>query len=201
MANVNISQLPAVTTMKGTDEFPIGRDGTTTNKVTLDQIQNYLTDRFQTLNTSISATGTSIEFTGIPSTAKQVTVFLDNVSTSGSSPIQIQLGTSLGYTISGYKSNVTCGASTTSITSGIILLYTSDSTYFCTSTIDINLFSGFKYITSGTSNLVNSIGGQFVNTGSNGGIVTLDNVLDRIRITTVTGGDTFDSGTINIRWL
>jgi hypothetical protein len=34
MANVNISQLPAVTTMKGTDEFPIGRDGTTTNKVT-----------------------------------------------------------------------------------------------------------------------------------------------------------------------
>jgi hypothetical protein len=34
MANVNISQLPAVTTMKGTDEFPIGRDGITTNKVT-----------------------------------------------------------------------------------------------------------------------------------------------------------------------
>jgi len=34
MANVNITQLPAVTTMKGTDEFPIGRDGTTTNKVT-----------------------------------------------------------------------------------------------------------------------------------------------------------------------
>jgi hypothetical protein len=34
MANVNISQLPAVTTMKRTDEFPIGRDGTSTNKVT-----------------------------------------------------------------------------------------------------------------------------------------------------------------------
>ena len=33
MANVNITQLPSVTTMKGTDEFPIGRDGITTNKV------------------------------------------------------------------------------------------------------------------------------------------------------------------------
>ena len=34
MANVNISQLPSVNTMKGTDEFPIGRDNATTNKVT-----------------------------------------------------------------------------------------------------------------------------------------------------------------------
>ena len=38
MANVNITQLPAVTTMKGTDEFPIGRDGITTNKVTYDTL-------------------------------------------------------------------------------------------------------------------------------------------------------------------
>jgi hypothetical protein len=42
MANVNISQLPAVNIMKGSDEFPIGRDGTTTNKVTLSQIQNFV---------------------------------------------------------------------------------------------------------------------------------------------------------------
>ena len=38
MANVNITQLPSVTTMKGTDEFPIGRDGITTNKVTYDTL-------------------------------------------------------------------------------------------------------------------------------------------------------------------
>ena len=201
MANVNITQLPAVPTLKGSDEIPIARDGTSTNKITLDQIQKYLTDRFQTFSTEVNATGTSIEFTDIPNTAKQITVFLDNVSTSGSSPIQIQLGTSSGYTIAGYKSNVTTGASTTSITSGIILLYTSDASYFCTSTININLISGSKYVTSGTSNLVNSVGGQFVNTGTNGGIITLNSVLDRFRITTVNGTDTFDSGTISVRWL
>ena len=200
MANIKISELPAASSLLNADEFPLNQGGTT-KKSTIGQIQNYLTDRFQTLSTEVSATSTIIEFTGIPNTAKQITVFLDNVSTSGSSPIQIQLGSSLGYTISGYKSNVTTGASTTSITSGIILLYISNQAYFCTSTIDINLFSGFKYVTSGTSNLVNSVEGQFVNTGSNGGIVTLNNVLDRLRITTVNGTDTFDSGTINIRWL
>ena len=201
MANVNITQLPAVPTLKGSDEIPIGRDGTSTNKITLDQIQKYLTDRFQTFSTEVSATGRSIEFTDIPNTAKQITVFLDNVSTSGSSPIQIQLGTSSGYAIAGYKSNVTVSGATTYLASGIILLYTSDASYFCTSTININLISGSKYVTSGTSNLVNSVGGQFVNTGTNGGIITLNSVLDRFRITTVNGTDTFDSGTISIRWL
>jgi hypothetical protein len=49
MANVNITQLPAVTTMKGTDEFPIGRDGTTTNKVTYNTLSG-------TLNQAISGT-------------------------------------------------------------------------------------------------------------------------------------------------
>jgi len=34
MANVTITQLSAVNTLKGSDEFPIGRDGTSTNKVT-----------------------------------------------------------------------------------------------------------------------------------------------------------------------
>lgn len=42
MANVNISQLPAVNIMKGSDEFPIGRDGNSTNKVTLSQIQDFV---------------------------------------------------------------------------------------------------------------------------------------------------------------
>lgn len=42
MANVNISQLPQVTTLKSSDEIPIARDGTSTNKITLDQITNFV---------------------------------------------------------------------------------------------------------------------------------------------------------------
>jgi hypothetical protein len=51
MANVNISQLPEVNTMKGTDEFPIGRDGTTTNKVTYSTLSGSLNE---TLSGNIS---------------------------------------------------------------------------------------------------------------------------------------------------
>lgn len=40
MANVNITQLQSVTTMKGTDEFPIGRDATTTNKVSFSTLSS-----------------------------------------------------------------------------------------------------------------------------------------------------------------
>lgn len=213
MANVKISALPAATSALVTDEFPINQGGTTKKvtleqiqnlggvKVTLDQMQNYIKDKVLTLGTAVSATGTSVQFTGIPSTAKQITVFLDNVSTNGASTIQIQLGTESGYVTSGYKSNVTTSSSTTSLATGIIILYASDASWFANGVININMFSGFKYITSGTSSLVNSIGGQFVNTGSNSGIVTLNSVIDRLRITTVNGTDTFDSGTINIRWL
>ena len=33
-----------------------------------------------------------------------------------------------------------------------------------------------------------------------GGTVTLGGILDRVRITTVNGTDTFDAGSINILW-
>jgi hypothetical protein len=36
--------------------------------------------------------------------------------------------------------------------------------------------------------------------GSGGGSVTLSGVLDRMRITTVNGTDTFDAGTINVMY-
>ena len=40
MANVTITQLSAVSSLKGSDEFPIGRDGTSTNKVTYDTLSS-----------------------------------------------------------------------------------------------------------------------------------------------------------------
>ena len=55
------------------------------------------------LGTSKSATGTSVEFAGIPSGVKRITVMLNGVSTSSTSPMQIQLGDSGGYETSGYN--------------------------------------------------------------------------------------------------
>lgn len=50
---------------------------------------------------------------------------------------------------------------------------------------------------------VASLSGGYENSGAiavGGGSVTLSGVLDRVRITTVNGTDTFDTGTVNIMY-
>jgi hypothetical protein len=54
------------------------------------------------LATSKSATGTSVDFAGIPSGVKRMTVILTDVSSSGSSVFLIRLGPSGSYATTGY---------------------------------------------------------------------------------------------------
>jgi len=58
----------------------------------------------------------------------------------------------------------------------------------------ITLISGSSYVSShsGMTNNTQAISG--------GGGITLSGTLDRVRITTVNGTDTFDAGTINIMY-
>ena len=52
-----------------------------------------------TTGTAVASTsGTSISFTSIPSWVKRITVMFSGVSTSGTSAVQIQLGTGAGPT-------------------------------------------------------------------------------------------------------
>jgi len=58
-----------------------------------------------TSGTAVASTsGTSIDFTGIPSWAKRITVMFQGVSTNGSSVHIMRLGTSGGFVITGYLS-------------------------------------------------------------------------------------------------
>jgi len=57
---------------------------------------------YPTLMTPQNAIGTSVDFTGIPSWVKRITVIFNGVSTSGASGVYIQIGTSSGYLTSGY---------------------------------------------------------------------------------------------------
>jgi hypothetical protein len=73
-----------------------------------------------TSGTAVSASGTSVDFTGIPSTAKRITVMFSGVSTNGTSIIQVQLGDSggvetTGY-VGGYASNGVSGGKCYSLT-------------------------------------------------------------------------------------
>jgi hypothetical protein len=150
-----------------------------------------------TLATAQSASGTAVNFTSIPSWAKRITVMLSGVSTSGSSNIQIQLG-NVTFVTSGYASSNTAGGNTvntTSATTGHLL---------ATSVGQTMLFNGHAVFTNissnlwvGSSNILSTFNLSFSVGASN---ITLSSTLDRIRITTVNGTDTFDAGTINISY-
>ena len=144
-----------------------------------------------------STSGTSIDFTGIPSWVKRITVMFQGVSTNGSSNIQIQIGDSGGVENTGYVGimMVSGGTSTidTSITSGFGIR-ANDAGWIINGLTNISNISGNTYVVSGTIAATGIGTGTFITSGSK----SLSATLDRVRITTVNGTDTFDAGSINI---
>ena len=143
-----------------------------------------------------STSGTSIDFIGIPSWAKKITVMFNGVSLSGTSSILIQIGSgsieTTGYTstsavVSTTSSNITAGYSSTNGFAVIISI----ATYTVSGIMNLSLLSTNLWVSS------HSIGGS-QDARFGGGSKTLSGTLDRIRITTVNGTDTFDAGQINI---
>lgn len=142
-----------------------------------------------------STSGTAIDFTGIPSWVKRVTVMLQGVSLSGTSLFLVQLGTSGGLQTTGYVSGTGDRAGETTSTAGFVLNRTGVAANTYSATVPICLYSTNAWITSGVINRVtDGFANQFA------GAVTLSGTLDRIRITTVNGTDTFDAGSINIMY-
>jgi len=137
-----------------------------------------------------AATGTSVDFTGIPIGVKRITVMFDGVSTNGTSLVQVQLGTTSGFEISGYFSGGSSGSSTTGVVLGGVSA--SDARY---GVLRVEKLTGDTYVATCTNSSTTSN----VPTNSFGRKI-LSNTLDRIRITTVNGTDLFDAGTINISW-
>lgn len=147
------------------------------------------------LATSVASTsGTAIDFTSIPSWVKRVSIACRGVSLSGTSNLLVQLGAG-SITTTGYNgvtnSTNTTGVGNVSSTAGFPV-YTSTAA---------SAFSGvINIVKLGDNVWVSSHAGMSLTTNANcgGGDVALSGTLDRIRITTVNGTDTFDAGSINI---
>jgi hypothetical protein len=156
-----------------------------------------------TSGTAVSASGTSVDFTDIPSWVKRITVMLYDISVSGTSNLIFRLGDSGGIEITGYSSGATSVSNTTANTtngnggtdntsiSAAGAVSTAASVYqgHCFMT----QLDNTRWVISG-SLYATSIGRvmQFAGRSS------LTSTLDRIRITTANGTDTFDAGSINI---
>ena len=154
----------------------------------------------QSATVQASTSSTSIDFTSIPSWVKRITVMFSGVSTNGTSPVQIQIGagsvTTTGYVSSSF--GVVPGSSYNGSSTSGFPLEVANATYTVAATVRVGIYvltniSGNNWVASSSINKTND------NTAVvSGGSLALSGTLDRIRVTTVNGTDTFDAGSINI---
>jgi hypothetical protein len=122
------------------------------------------------------------------------------VSTTGTSNYVVRIGNTT-FTATGYVSAMTYTnlSSNSSVgladTTGYLLTRDTGASVSFTGEMRINLLSNYIYVAA-----FNAIGGSGGPTYQGSGLLNLGSVLDRVRITTLGGTDTFDAGSINIMW-
>jgi hypothetical protein len=196
MASINATTSSGiVATADNTGQLQLQSAGTT--KFTIDSTGAY--GQIQSGTAQASTSGTSIDFTGIPSWVKQVTVMFNAVSTNGSSIPMVQLGAS-SVDATSYSAMAGSINTANNTTRG-----NTNSTGFTISgsnTAAADTHSGFITFSLFGSNIWTCSGNVYNPNGPNvssiSGLKTLSGTLDRVRITTVNGTDAFDAGSINI---
>jgi hypothetical protein len=139
-----------------------------------------------------TTSGTSIDFTGIPSWAKRITVMFNGVSTNGTSNYQIQLGAG-SITTSGYTSYANLNTNTVSSSTGLIQTFNNAAATAHVGYVVLTLLTGLTWLSNGQNGRSSDS-----SMSSSSGSLTLSGTLDRVRITTVNGTDAFDAGSVNI---
>jgi hypothetical protein len=155
-----------------------------------------------TSGTSVASTsGTSIDFTGIPSWVKRITVMFNGVSWNNTVGPLVQLGDSGGVETTGYStiagnSSTASTASAGASTAGFGFQAGWDATTLFSGSLILSLLDvstntwvgqGILYADSSTTDYAVSASG----------VKSLSATLDRVRVTS-TAAVTFDAGSINI---
>lgn len=137
----------------------------------------------------------AVQFTGIPSWARRITISLQSISSNGANEMEVQLGTSSGYATSGYVgggSRQSASGTAGQIWSSGFLIFSNAAGQLISGHIILTFVGSNTWVASCTwGSSVTSF------TGISGGNVTLISTLDRLQVKT-TSTDTFDSGTVHI---
>lgn len=146
-----------------------------------------------------TTSGTSVLFSGIPAGVTKIFVSFNGVSTTGTSPVMVQLGagsvTSTGYL--GSATGAQGGAGTVNHSSGFQIYFqgTDAATYVRHGVLTLVNVTGNTWAMSGVISVSNTN-----YTAITSGSVPLSGTLDRVNITTVGGTDTFDAGSVSVRY-
>ena len=152
------------------------------------------------LQTAVATTsGTAIDFTGIPSGVKRVTLLFSETSLNGADDFLIQLGDSGGFETSGYISSVGHviqgqDGNVRNSTAGFIAGGGDTSTKLIgTMTLSLIVAGSYKWISALNVTQSTAV------TQCGGGQKSLSAELTQVRITR-TGSNTFDAGSVAISW-
>jgi hypothetical protein len=140
-----------------------------------------------------TTSGTTKDFNDIPSWASRITVVFNNVSLTSNGDIAVQIGDSGGIENTGYTSSCTNSFSGTTLTSGY-LVRMSNSAFAMSGTVTLHNISGNIWVASVAGCTNNATYAGVIG----GGVKELSATLDRLRVLSVDGTGTFDSGSVNI---
>jgi hypothetical protein len=186
----------------GTGTFTVAAPNTNTDyTLTLPQgtgtvVANNVNSAIVSGTAVASTSGTSIDFTGIPSWVKRITVMFDGVSTNGTSNFWMRIGDSGGIETTGYLggvSNISTSVTVATTTNAFVLDFSVGANNVNTGHAILTNISGNTWVCSSLLN--NTATGV---TKTQAGTKTLSDVLTQLIITTANGTDTFDAGSINI---
>lgn len=141
-------------------------------------------------------TNTVLDFTGIPSWVKRIMVLFQGISTSGTSNYQVQIG-STTFSTSSYAcgfSYISSAVASSNATSGFVVSNPSGAACVISGIMTLALVGSNTWVASYSIGQTDS-----ARTMIGGGVSpALAGALDRVRLTTVNGTDTFDAGSVNI---
>lgn len=147
------------------------------------------------MGTMVALSGTSVDFTSIPSGVRRITGTLSGMSTNGTSNYMVQLGDSGGVETSGYLGSASTGTTDGVLTTGCALAGATAAASVAHGSFTLTLMDAATNLWVGTSQLGYS---NAAGTSHGGCSKALSATLDRIRLTTVGGVNTFDAGNLNI---
>lgn len=153
-----------------------------------------------TQGTLTSATGTAINFTGLPAGLKRIVISFSGVSSNGTSQMIIQLGDSGGIETSGYLGASAALTNAASISCANFTdgfgIYGASAANVIHGTMTLTLMDATTNLWASSS----SYGFSATNVTVGGGAKALSGTLDRVRITTQNGTDAYDAGSISIQY-
>lgn len=140
-----------------------------------------------------TTSGTTKDFNDIPSWVHRITIVFNNVSLTSNGDIAVQIGDSGGLETTGYTSSGTNLFTGTTLTTGF-LVRMSNSSFAISGSVTLHNVSGNIWVAS----VVGCTNNASYPAVIGGGVKELSATLDRLRVLSVDGTGTFDSGSVNI---